>query len=530
MTASAATPASATTPAPDELAPLPPGSRRTLVTLTTLVVSIMATIDSSIVAICLPQMQGALDASPTTIVWVLTMFNIGQAIGIAITGKLAMAFGRRRVMIVAIVGFVLLSCICGVSGELEVMVAGRFLQGFFAAPLIPLSQATIVDAYPAEQRQSGLAIWAMGVVVGPAIGPALGGLLTQHISWRMAFFVNVPIGILALLLTLVFVRRTPRVPVRFDHAGILLVALLIVPLQIALDQGDTLDWFSSPVVISLLGIAAIAGGLFILHGIATPESVLRLRLFRDRSFALSTINVTLLGVNMFGLFTLYPTMMETLLGWQVDTAGLAMGAFGITGFTGALIAPRLARVLGARGTVMLGSVIAFTGLRLGEGLDLDASPWQASLPGSIAMLGVILAYVPTTALAFRSVAPDQRDDAVAEFNFVKTVGMAIGVTIVATLLYRRPLMHWNTMGGDVTANAPGLEPFTTLLNGGAGDGTWTPLVAAVVGDEVVRQATMLSILEIFRVLSMIAGAVFFVALGIPGSRDRSPVSADAAAG
>ncbi|HMN97036.1 MAG TPA: DHA2 family efflux MFS transporter permease subunit [Phycisphaerales bacterium] len=515
--------AAGSAPEDDELAPLPPGMRRALVTFTTLLVSVMATIDATIVAICMPQMQGSLDASPTTIVWVMTMFNIGQAIGIALTGKLAMGFGRRRVMLIAIAGFVLLSCLCGIATSLDEMVIGRFLQGLFAAPLIPLSQATIVDAYPAAERQRGLAIWTMGVVVGPAIGPALGGVLTEHLSWRMAFFVNVPIGAAALLLTWIFVRRTPRVPVRLDAIGIALVALLVIPLQVALDQGDTLDWFSSRTVIILLGVAAIAGAAFIARSAGRPGSILRLELFRDRAFALCTANITLLGLVLFGLYTLHPTMMETLLGWQVDTAGLAMGVMGSTGFLGALLAPRISAIIGPRSTVVLGAAIAAIGLQLGTGLNLDVGRWQAVMPGTVAMLGIVLAYVPTTALAFARVPPDQRDDAVAQYNFVKTIGMAIGVTLIATLLYRRPEFHWNALGGGITANAPGLEPWIDQL----GEGRWTPLVAEVVAAELLRQATMLAIVEIFRALSLVSLAVAVIALAVPRAKASAPSAAAA---
>lgn len=499
-------------PVGDELAPLPAGLRRSLVTFSTLVISIMATIDATIVAVCMPQMQGSLDATPVTIVWVMTMFSIGQAIGIAVTGKLALRFGRLRVMSWAIVGFVVLSCACAAAATLDAMVVGRFLQGLFAAPLIPLSQATIVDAYPARDRAKGLSVWAMGVVLGPAIGPAVGGLLTEHVHWRMCFLVNVPIGVVALVLAILFVRRTERVRVPIDWTGFLLASAIVVPLQVALDQGDTLDWFGSRTIVLLLGLAALAAAAFVARGLVVPNNILPLRLFLDRNFALATASIALLGVLLFAQTTLYPVMLEELLGWQVDTAGLLMGTFGIGGFTGALLAPKLVARVGARMTIVLGASTIALGQWLGTSLDMNMGPMQAVVPGALAVFGIMVAYVPVTAAAFSAVKPDLRDDAAAEFNFVKTVGMSIGVSIVSMLLYRRPQFHWNSLAGNVRENSLGLEPYLRGLEAERFD----PLVAAVVGKTLGNQATMLAVIDVFFTMAWVAVAVIVLALLVRG--------------
>lgn len=507
-------------PSPDN-APLPPGFRRTMLTVTTLVVSIMATIDATIVAVCMPQMQGSLDATPVTIVWVMTMFNIGQAIGIAVTGKLAMRLGRRRVMLAAVVGFVILSCVCGLVGTLDAMVVARFFQGLFAAPLIPMSQACIVDAFPERDRAKGLSVWSMGIILGPALGPAVGGLLTQHIHWRMCFFVNVPIGALAFLLCLLFIRPTGRLRVPIDWTGLILASAIVVPLQIALDQGDTLDWFSSPVIIALLGTAILAMAAFVTRGLVVPGNILSLRLFRDRNFSLATLSVSCLGMVLFAQSALYPVMLEDLMGWQVDTAGLVMGTFGLGGFLGAMLAPKLVASVGMRATIAIGAVVIAFGQWLGLGLDLDMGPLQAPIPGVLAYLGIMIAYVPTTGLAFTSVPAEQRDDAAAEYNFVKTVAMSIGVSLVSTLLYRRPQTHWNTLGSHVRADNGALTQYAEALGA---DG-WTPLVAQVVGAEVQQQATMLAVIDVFLVLVGIAASVLLVAAFARSAR-AAPVVAD----
>lgn len=504
-----------------------------MITLTTLFVSVMATIDATIVAVCLPYMQGELDATPVTITWVLTMYNIGQAIGIAVTGRIAMRIGRRRTMIAAVVGFVLLSCICGASQSLEGMVAARFLQGFFAAPLIPLAQATIVDAYPVARRASGLAVWSMGVATGPALGPTLGGILAQHLDWRLAFYVNVPVGAVALLLLLLYVRETGRERTRLDWTGTLLVTMLVVPLQIALDQGDVLDWFGSRVVWYLLGTAILAGCAFVVRGLLVEDNILRLRLFADRSFSLCTLGITLLGILLFAYYTLYPFLMVDLLRWQVDTAGLAMGSFGVGAVLGAFASPWLGRLVGGRLAGLIGAAIAAAASWAGTGLNLSPSPTQAVIPGALANFGIMLAYVQVATLAFRTIQPQERTDAVAAFNFVKTIGLSIGVTVVGILLYRRPQVHWSHLGGKVRLESPGLEDYFHHV--GVEPGVWTPEVAALASETVQTHAAMLSVLEVFQVmiyLALAAGAAILLA-GAGHARGALPAKpaddADAAA-
>lgn len=513
---------SAATPIAVDPAALPTGFRRTLITFTTLVVSIMGTIDATIVAVCMPQMQGSLDATPVTIVWVMTMFNIGQAIGIAVTGKLALRLGRRRVMVGAIVGFVILSCICGLAGSFDAMVVARFFQGLFAAPLIPLSQACIVDAYPPKDRAKGLSVWAMGVILGPAIGPAIGGLLTQHIDWRMCFFVNVPIGAFALLLTLIFIRPTKRTRTRIDWTGLVLAASMVVPFQIALDQGDTLDWFGSKIIVALLGVAVLAAVAFVMRGLTVPGNILPLRLFADRNFALSTISISALGMILFAQSALYPVMLEDLLGWQVDTAGLVMGTSGIGGFFGALIAPKLVARIGSRLTMVLGATIIMIGQGMGLGLDLDMGPWQAPIPGTLAVFGLMIAYVPTAGLAFSSVGDMDRDDAAAEYNFVKTIAMSIGVSLVSTLLYRRPQYHWNVLAGHVRPDNQAIDGYSQAL----GTDGWSPLTATVIAEQVKNQATMLAVIDVFFVMIGIAGLVIVVAALMRSTRGQVVAAAD----
>lgn len=503
-------------------APLPPGMRRIMLTATTFVVSLMALIDATIVAVCLPQMQGSLDATPDTITWVLTMYTIGQAIGIAMTAGLAAAFGRRTVMLVSVIGFIVLSCACGLAGSLQTMVITRFLQGVFSAPLIPLAQAIVVDAYPPAERAKGLGIWAVGAILGPAIGPAVGGALTQNIHWRMSFFVNVPFGAIALLLCLANIRHTERRPMKLDWTGLGLAALFVVALQVFLDQGDILDWFDSKLLCVLFATACIAGAAFVVRGLLVANSILPLRLFKDRTFAVCTVGAILAAMNLLGMLTAYPILLEDLVGWQVDTAGYVIGTFGIAGLVAALVMPHVWPWIGLRGTVTVGASIMAAGMFMATRLNTNVGPVEAMIPGLFMMFGLQAAFIPIATLAFSNVAADHRTGAAATFNFFKTIGLSIGVTIVSTVIYRRTQHHWNELAADVRANAIGLAPY---LDPGHG---WTQRTAIQVADAVRTQSTMLAVIDAF--LVMFAASVAIAAGVVLTKRQKTTVSTSDAEG
>lgn len=454
----------------DEIKPLEPGFRRTMLLVSMLFVAIMAALDLTIVSVALPYMAGGLNATPDEITWVVTLFAIGQALIIGITGHLSRLFGRKRLAIIAIVGFVLSSAACGLSQNLGMIVVFRFIQGIFSGPLIPLSQAVLIDAYPAANRTKVLAMWAMGVTAGPAIGPALGGLLTQTLDWRWNFWVNFPIGVVALLLVLTFMRPVKPQTVRTDWLGLGLLAIFLICLQIGLDQGDRLDWFSSHEIVLLLTAALAGFVVFTIRGVPRGESnIINLDLLRDTNFAACALLMGISGVSFLSFMVLAPAMYVDQLGWEIVTAGYAVGISASSLIVASQFANPLMRVVGKRAAVITGSLVTATGWYLFSGINLNVSPVQVIIPGAFVCFGIMITFPVIAAQAFAHVPPRLRDEAAGLFNLVKTIGFSFGVTFVTTLVYRGTQENWSRIAGFLDPTRPGYSYY--LQQSGYDDGS-----------------------------------------------------------
>jgi MFS transporter, DHA2 family, multidrug resistance protein len=490
-----------TSAAPAALAPMPPGFHRDMLALTAVFVSMMAALDLTIVSVALPYMAGSLDAGGGEITWAMTMFTIGQAIVIGITGFLSRLLGRRCLVLVAVVGFVTASALCGLAQDLDQLVLFRFVQGLFSGPLIPISQAILVGAYPKEQRTHILALWVIGVMGGPAVGPALGGYLAQDLGWRWVFWVNLPIGIVAVLLILGFVRAVPPRRASTDLRGLVLLILWIVCLQILLDKGNELDWLGSREVL-FLGIAAITFALaFFLRGaLIGPANIIDLHLLRDRNFAACALLIAMLGSLLLALLILTPLLIIEDLRWEIMTAGIVIGGFGILGLAGGILSPHLAARLGVRSALIVGCLLLALGWYLFSRIDLDAGPIDLFLSGALIELGLMICYPILAAQAFADLRPDQHDEGAGLFNFTKTLGFSFGVTFVEVLIYRGDQANWNAYAGQVSLTNPGLSGFLE----GLGIDPASQTAGAVLGAELAGQTRMLTIVQSAEVLMVLA--------------------------
>jgi DHA2 family multidrug resistance protein len=503
-------------------APLPPGARRSMLLVTALMVSVMATVDMTIVSVALPYMAGNLGAGPDEITWVVTMFTCGQALVIGITGHLSRLLGRRRLAIVVVAGFVASSLACGLAQSLTQIVVFRFIQGVFSGPLIPLSQSILVDAYPPEERQKALSIWAVGVLGGPALGPILGGYLAQSLDWRWNFWVNLPVGIIALLLILSFVRAVPAQKVRTDLVGLMLLAVWVISLQIMLDQGNTLDWFAAGEIWVLTLLAVTFALAFLLRGIVIGDAnIMRLKLFTDRNFLACALLVAVLGSIFLGILILTPRLLVDYYGWEVVTTGLVMGAAGACGIAGSLIGGRIVALLGIRLMVVLGTGCMALGWLRYSALSPDAGPVEAFVPGALVMFGLFLVFPLLAAQAFQNLRPDERDEGAGLFNFVKTLGFSLGVTFVGTMIYRGTQGNWARYAGDLSWSNPafdqvlGAAPF-------AGD---LELAGAVLADVLARQSGILAITQLAEVLALFALLAMPLALLLRTRPESAPARA-----
>jgi DHA2 family multidrug resistance protein len=432
------------------------------------------------------------------------------------TGYLAARFGRKRLFLAAVAGFTLASMMCGAATSLTEIVVFRLLQGAFGAGLIPLSQAILLDSYPRERHGAAMALWGLGVIVGPVIGPTLGGYLTEYQNWRWVFYINLPVGIVALVMMKLFVfdpSYIRRQATRVDWTGISLLALGIGALQILLDKGQEDDWFASDFMTSLAVVSAVALAAFLVHELRVANPVVDLRAFGNVTYATGVFLMTMVGFVLFGSLVLLPILLQTLLGYPALQAGIALAPRGIGSFlamplVGILLGRIDARRLLALGVVG-GSVTLFW---LGE-LDLSARYWDVFWPQFLQGISLALLFVPLTTITMDPIPREKMGNATSIFNLMRNIGGSMGIATATTLLARRQQTFFNILGAH--ADPYSLETRALLeqlrdafLARGSDLVTATRQAQAALFGLVQRQAAMLSFNDVFRVL----GALFVVLL------------------
>ena len=501
---------------------LPPGFQRNMIIVTTLFVALMASIDLTIITVALPYMAGNLNATADEITWVVTMFAVGQAIVIGITGHLSRLLGRKVLVITSVVGFVVSSVACGLAQDLDMIVLFRFVQGLFAGPLIPLSQAMLIDAVEEDERAKILSFWVIGVMGGPAIGPLIGGYLAQDLDWRWNFWVNVPVGATALVLILTFVRKTQPLNVKTDWLGLGFLAVFLGSLQIALNQGDTLDWFSSKIIVVLMLISGVCALVVILRGLELGERhIIDVRLFGDPNFLACCILIGIFGSGFLALMILGPQLFVDALGWEPSDAGIVIGIYGVGGIAGSFVASRLSNIVSMRVVFFTGCMLFSIGWYLFSRLDENISLWQAVPAGVFIEFGMLLVFPLLAARAFANLEPHQRDEGAGLFNLVKTLGFSFGTTAIGTMLYQGQLANWNRYVGNISEDNQATQSYLDALSS-------VPLEAQAAYVSELLQ-TQMKILTISQIAETVALATFILAffaifLGQPKPKAKPKVA------
>jgi len=320
--------------------------QRMLVTVCAMTATIMQALDTTIANVALPYMQGSLSASLDQINWVLTSYIVAAAIMTAPIGWIADRFGRKKLFITCVAGFTVASLLCALAQNIEQMVLFRLLQGMAGAALVPLSQSVLLDAYTVEERGQAMAVWGIGVMLGPIMGPTLGAWLTDNYSWHWVFLINLPIGVITVIGMLLFMTETQKQEqLRFDWFGFLALAVGIGSLQLLLDRGEQVGWFGATEIWIEAIISAIGFYYFFAHSLTTPEPFVRFELFNDRNFVSGTVFMVVIGVVLFGTMALVTPFMQSLLGFPIQTAGLLLGSRGVGTLLTMMVAPRLMKTV-----------------------------------------------------------------------------------------------------------------------------------------------------------------------------------------
>ncbi|HEY3785294.1 MAG TPA: DHA2 family efflux MFS transporter permease subunit [Steroidobacteraceae bacterium] len=416
---------------------------RGFIMVSVMLASIMQALDNTIANVALPRMQGSLSATQDQMTWVLTSYIIAAAIMTPLSGWLAGQIGRKRIFVFSIVGFTVASVLCAWSQSLAQIVIARLLQGLCGAALIPMSQAVLLDIHPPEEHSRAMAIWVMGVTIGPIVGPALGGWLTENYNWRWVFYINVPFGILSLLGILSFMQETPVRRSRFDFFGFTALSLGVGALQLMLDRGQLEDWFSSPSIWIAAAVAGVSLYLFVVHMLTTSQTpFVSPALFKDRNFLTGNLFIFIVGVVLFATLALVPSFLQDLLNYPVVLTGLVTAPRGLGTLAAMFIVGRMMKRVDVRIVIALG--FGITAISLWQMTDfylqMDDSMviWSGLLQG----LGVGMVYVPLAALTFATLAPVYRNEGTALFSLIRNLGSSIGISAVSALLTRNTqIMH-----------------------------------------------------------------------------------------
>jgi DHA2 family multidrug resistance protein len=487
-----------------------------LVAIAVMFATFMEVLDTTVVNVSLPHIASSMSATTEEATWALTSYLVANAIVLPMTGWLAATFGRKRLLMLSTAGFTLASFLCGAAPNLASLVVFRVIQGMTGGALQPLSQAVLLESFTPEDRGKAMGFWGLGVVVAPILGPVFGGWLTENYSWRWIFYINLPVGIVSLIMTRLFVfdpRYLRRESQGIDYWGMGMLVVGIGALQYVLDKGQQADWFASAAIVTLSVIAVVTLVALVVHQLLIKHPIIDLHLFRDRSYATGVFLMTVLGFVLYGSLVLLPVMLQTLFNYSSLEAGKAMAPRGVgsllvmplVGYLTAHIDPRKMLSIG----LAVGGV---TLLWLGQ-LNLNAGYWDIFWPQFLQGAGMALLFVPLTTVAMATIPRERMGYATSLFNLMRNLGGSIGIAVTGTILQRQRQVIGTTLGAHVSAYDPLTQSMfeqikNSMIAAGADVVTATQRAYVVLHGLLIQQASMVSFVMLFRML----GALFLLML------------------
>lgn len=468
--------------------------QRMLIVVVVMSATLMQVIDTTIVNVALPHMQGSLGASPDEITWTLTSYLVASAIFMPLTGYISDLLGRKFYLFISIAGFTVVSALCGASVSLTEIVVFRLLQGVFGAALVPLSQAIMTDIFPPEERTRAMAIWGVGVMVGPILGPTLGGYLTDIASWRWTFYVNVPVGIMTLLFMSV-IPDSPKKHRQLDWLGVILICTSIGGLQYILDRGNSFDWFSSSHIIfaTYITVACFFGYIVHRHNNQT-DSVFDFKLFRDKNFAIACFMLCVVGLGLYGTMVIQPIMMQSFMNYPVLTTGLILAPRGLAGMVSMMFVTQMAKHMDPRWIILCGILICTAGIWASTYYSLNnINTFWLIWPMLLQGFGMGMIFVPLATVAFSTVPQHMRTEAAGIYSLMRTIGGSIGISIAITLYTRRSQVFWNVLGAGITPYNSAVYQYLHPLHLTPD----SPLGSQLLSLELMRQSSMLAFVNVF---------------------------------
>jgi MFS transporter, DHA2 family, multidrug resistance protein len=473
---------------------------RAFLTLCVMAATIMQALDTTIANVALPYMQGSLSATQDQITWVLTSYIVSAAIMMPVTGFFAARFGRKKLLIVAVAGFTIASGMCGAAQTLDQMVMFRLLQGVFGAPLVPMSQAILLDSYPKEKHGSAMAMWGVGVMVGPILGPMLGGWLTEYYNWRWVFYINVPIGVAVVFGLIAVLSESKLQQMRFDWMGFATLSIAVGALQMMLDRGQLVDWFGSTEIIVYATMSGLALYMFLVHSATAENPFIDPRLFSDNNFRVGVALIFVVGIILLASVALLTPYLQTLMNYPVLTAGLVLGPRGLGTMAAMMVVGRVINRLDPR--LFLAAGLALTAWSLGEMTTFTPDVSQSALVwnGVIQGAGLGFLFTPLSTVTFSTLPAELRTQGTSLFSLLRNLGSSIGVSVVMFMLER----NTQAMHAQLSQFANPLNP---ALHGPWVGRIWnlgTLAGRAALDGAINRQAVIVAYMDDYRMMAILA--------------------------
>ncbi|HMK56420.1 MAG TPA: DHA2 family efflux MFS transporter permease subunit [Dissulfurispiraceae bacterium] len=509
-----------------------PSANPWLITAAVMLATFMEILDTTIVTVAVPHIAGSLSASNTEATWVLTSYLVSNAVILPASGWFAIRFGRKRFLITCIVIFTLTSIISGAAFSLGMLVVARILQGAGGGALQPLSQAILLESFPPEKRGMAMAAFALGVVVAPIAGPTIGGWLTDNLSWRWAFYINIPVGVCAVLMIHAFVEDPPYIrnakAGKIDYIGFGLMAVALGTLQIMLDKGQEDDWFSAPWIRWFAVTSFVSMIAFIVWELRVKEPIVRLRIFTNRNFLVGTFLIMLVGVVLYSAITLIPLYLQTLMGYTALQSGTAVSTRGVGALLAMPIVGFLTGRVDFRKLIGCGFLLVALSLWIIGDLNLEITMTHIALPSMLTGVGLAMMFVPLATVAMGTLPQSEMGNASGIFNLMRNIGGSAGIALLTTFLTRRAqanqstiIAHLSALDSNFSQRLNELQSFLSVH---------VPAVEAgrqakfIIYDLARQQSQLLAFVQTFHALAIISVLCIAATLFLKKIRPKEPAT------
>ena len=492
-----------------------------IIALTVMIATFMEVLDTSVANVALPHIAGDLSATVEESTWVLTSYLVANAVVLPLGGYFSSLMGRKRFYITCVSIFTVASLLCGIAPSLGWLIFFRILQGLGGGGLQPISQAILVETFPHEKRGAAMAVYGMGVVLAPIIGPVLGGWITDNFSWHWIFLINIPVGLLSIVLTSSLVHDPPafhrislKEGAKFDYFGIGILTLGLASLEIVLDEGQRKDWFSSNYIVFFAVIAVVALVSAVLYELRKTRPIVDFRLMKDRTFAVSILMLFVLGFVLYGSLALLPIFLQTLLGYTALLSGWVLSPGGLAVMCMMPVVAMLLKKVDTRWLIGIGFFTCGLGLIQMAGFNLQVDFRTAMWSRVVQSLGFAFLFIPINVSAFQHIPHEKTAYATGLMNLVRNIGGSTGIALATTMLARRSQVHQANLIGHLSPGNPAYQGFLDratqlgVMRGGLSPADAAHMAQGAAYGTVVKQSTMMAFADTFWFMGILCFCLF----------------------